>query len=281
MTLIFETSEEYHARQALSAGMAWTMVTECPLLAWYQSAFNPGREEKNGKHFDIGTAAHLGTLEEHKLAERIVVLDCENYRTKAAQETRDGAYEAGKIPLLAKDWELVREIGHMIDLQCDLFRHGGPVEATYVWEWEGVPCKARADKIAGNLIVDLKTAASASPQAFQRAMIRDGHHLRAAWYVDGYRQAMSNASVSVESRAAYRYVVVGKDEPHIVTQFELDARSLEWGRRLYRRALSEFRRAQETGVWSGYGREGENKITMSLPAFAEHQLADLEAEGEL
>ena len=272
---IRESMEAYQARKAMSAGMAWRMVTECPLLAWHHSPFNPSYEPERARHFDVGTAAHLAILEPDELHKRVEVIEADDYRTKLAKEARDSAYFHGMIPLLHADLEMVYAIGHAIELQCDLFQ-GGTAEVTYVWDWDGVPCKARVDYVANRrprvmLLIDLKTAFSSSPAAFQRAMLRDGHHLRAAWYLDGYAH-----SVATDDKVSYRYVVVGKDEPHIVSAFEIGPRSLEWGRRLYRRALGLFRECETTGIWPGY-----YTGTIELPAHAEYALADLEAEGEL
>ena len=274
--LIQESMEAYQARQAMSAGVAWTLVNECPLLAWHRSPFNPDYEPEHKREFDIGTAAHLALLQPDEFNRCVVELAFENYLTKQAQQQRDAARKLGRTPLLAKDVELVYRICHRIEEQCDLFQNGLP-EVTYLWEWEGVPCKARVDYLAnrrprGMLLCDLKTAASASPAAFARAMVRDGHHLRAAWYIDGYLQGVSTEP------AAYRYVVVGKDEPHIVSEFEVGERSLAWGRALYRRALQTFKTCMNSGIWSGYV---EKPTPIELPPYIEYQLADMKAEGTL
>ena len=274
---IRESMEAYQARKAMSAGMAWRMVTECPLLAWHHSPFNPGYEPQTARHFDVGTAAHLAILEPDEVDRRVVQLDCDNYRTAAARLIRDEVYEIGKTPLLAPDADLVIRMCGVIKSQCDLFQDGA-AEVTYVWEWDGVPCKARVDYIAnrrprGMLLIDLKTASSSSPVAFRRAMLRDGHHLRAAWYLDGYAH-----SVATDDKVSYRYVVVSKDEPHIVSEFEVGPRSLEWGRRLYRKAIEMFPKYMKSGVWPGYV---ETATPVELPAHAEYALADMEAEGAL
>lgn len=286
--IIIEPMEAYRARKAMSAGMAWRMVNECPLLAWHHSPFNPARPAENRREFDIGTAAHLAILEPDKFRDRIAVIEFADYKTKEARKQRDECYANDVVPLREQDHELVHRIGHMIEMQCNLFA-GGTSEATYVWDWNGVPCKARVDYLAnrrpqGMLLIDLKTANSSSPAAFQRAMLRDGHHLRAAWYLDGYLH-----SVATDDKVSYRYVVVSKDEPHIVSEFEVGERSLEWGRRLYRRALKLFAECEKYESWPRYDRKfsfgvpslRDHVMNVELPAHAEYALADMEAGGEL
>ena len=105
-----------------------------------------------------------------------------------------------------------------------------------------------------------------------RAFTRLEFNQRAAWYLDGY---LTGASTEP---AQYRFVVVGKDEPHIVSEFEIRPRSLEWGRRLYRPALELFPPCMKSGIWPGYV---EKPTAVELPAHAEYALADLEADGAL
>jgi hypothetical protein len=265
----------YQAHEALSAGMAHTMVTECPLMAWWESPFNPERTVKNGHHLDIGTAAHLAVLENHRFAEACSLIAADNYRSKAAQELREACWAAGRVPLLPQDYELVRRLKKALETSAaaPLLFEGGDSEVSFTWDFDGMACKARADRIAGHTIVDLKTAVSASPVAFANAIARDGHHLRAAWYIDGWNE--DNAARITD----YLYIIAGKSEPHLVEVYRVDQRALEYGRRLYRKALRQFRECRASGVWPGYSRE--EVTTVSLPVYAEHQLADLEAAGEL
>lgn len=279
-----EPAVEYQARQALSASMAWELVNECPALAYHNSPFNPERKPDNAKHFDFGIAIHLAVLEPEKLADRIFVIDAKDFRTKAAQEQRDMAYVGKQIPLLWEDFEIVKRMRKHLEASpaADLLFGEGQNEVSYTWEWAGVPCKARADRLVGNKIIDLKSASSASPAAFQRAMTRDGHHVRAAWYLDGYaelwRYSLADAGTIIPDEmpvrvngSEYLFVVVGKDKPHLVQTYQIGEHSLVRGRTLYRKALSECRQCLTTGIWRGYGPSvsGEDKIIdINLPAWA-------------
>jgi hypothetical protein len=278
MTIHRWTAEEYHAHEALSAGMAWAMVNECPAQAWWQSVFNPEAEPLNHRVLDIGTAAHLAVLETHRFAERCSLIAADNYRTKAAQELRDACWAEGKTPLLPQDYELVNKLREALQASAaaELLFAPGDSEVSYTWDFDGVPCKARADRLVSKAIVDLKTAVSASPEGFARAMLREGHHLRAAFYLDGWNEIPWPEG---PIHPTYLYVVVAKNPPHLVEVYQVGERSLEWGRRLYRKSLRLFRECQATGMWPGYGREPVTSV--ELPVYAEHQLADLEAAGEL
>ena len=274
-----ESMAEYQARKAVSAGFLWRMVNDCPAQAYWESCFNPASVREEARHFDDGIALHCAVLEPHLLARQIVEIDADNYRTKAAQEARDRAYLDGRTPMLASDWAKVQEMRLAIERSdaAELFFGDGQSEVSYTWEWDGVPCKARADRIAGGHLIDLKTAVSASPRAFQRAMIRDGHHLRAAWYIDGWQEQGRDDGGGLPPPRDYLFVVVAKLAPHLVSIFPLSERAIEKGRLLYRKGLATFRQCQETGVWPGYG----EAAPIELPTWYEYQLADMEAEGNL
>lgn len=269
-------TDDYQKRKALSASMAWAMVSECPAQAWHSSPWNPDYVEENAAHFDIGKAVHLAVLEPETLADRVWILDYADWRSKEARAARDQAYIEGKIPLLMeKDYTLVLQMRRQLENSdaVDLLFGEGMNEYAYYWEWDGVPCKAKADRIIPRGIVDLKTAPYASPEVFQRAVLRDGHHLRAVWYIDGY--AAGWATSQIDHRPDYLFVVVAKEEPHLVSIFRLDEGAIERGRTLYRRALHLFRQCQETGIWPTYtGAAGEKITTINLPTWYDRKLEE-------
>lgn len=290
-----EPADKYHARQSFSASMAWDIVAPegCLRLAWHNSSWlNPDYVPIRNELMENGTIAHLAALEEHLLEERVVIIDANSWRTKVAKELRDEAYAAGKIPILYKreegslgpDFQKIMAIRTALKASPLaaplLFESKGNNEVSYGWEDQGtgVLCKARADRIIEEKdtvkILDLKTAPSASPQYFQRAMAQFGHHLRADFYINGWEKQ------ETEKWADYIFVVIQREPPHLVSVFDLDAQALEWGGKLWRKAISDFDMAHKSGRWADYMRD-QMIQTVDLPTWAWHQLADREAAGEL
>lgn len=264
---------QYHALAALSAGGAIILANETPAHYWRTSPFNPHRQpDETSVEFDIGTAAHLAVLEPALFAERVALIQAENYRTKAAQEARDIARADGVTPLLPHQHNTVQRIKEALRAHklAAALLSGGMAEATYQWSTDGVPCKLRADYLVGEAIVDLKTAESAHPRAFAAAAFRLGYHQRAAWYLDG-----ANANALPSTR--YVFVVVEKDPPHLVACYELEERALDWGRLLNSRALDVFARCRKTNDWHGYAPGVE---TIALPTYAEFQMQDRYEAGD-
>jgi len=288
-----ESAAIYHAREAVSAGMIWTWISECGRQAWYESPYNPKRPpSKKLTEFDIGTATHLLVLEAEEFAKRTVLIGHRSYSSDIAKKLRDEAYEAGKTPLRPQDWELVMAMHKALceSEAAELLFGEGVNEVTYTWELGGpsafeptekpIVGKARADRITTDSIIDLKTSTTASPAAFERAMHRDGHHVRAAWYTDGWSEQGNAVKLGVRDAADYLFVVVAKTPPHLVEVYSVEEESLAWGRTLIKKALHEFRRAWEADLWPGYSRQGSRITSVPLPAFAKNLLRLKESSGE-
>ena len=57
--------DEYLAIPAMSGGLLDTLLTRCPLAAWFESYLNPNRVRVSSDEMDIGTIAHAMLLEEY------------------------------------------------------------------------------------------------------------------------------------------------------------------------------------------------------------------------
>src|SRR5947208_408585 len=98
------TSDEYHNhKDVLShSGAIKLLPPSCPAKYrhWVDNPEEPNRE------FDIGRAVHDLIL---RGVDAVVIVDCDSWRTKAAQQTREGAYLEGKTPLLTEQWQRVQD----------------------------------------------------------------------------------------------------------------------------------------------------------------------------
>jgi hypothetical protein len=267
---------EYHAIKALSAGMVWTMDSECPRKAFLASPWNPDREPENATHFDLGTAAHLSILEPHLLAERIAAHGFDDYRTKEAREIRDAAYAAGRTPLKPAEWAMVEGIQRAIHEHPVAQTHfrGGMAESSLTWEWDGLLCKCRPDYLADDrsYVLDLKTTTTVNPRAMARKAANDGWHVRAAWYMAGVK------AVTGVYPDKYLFVVAEIKVPHMIEVYELDERALVYGEQIIMRTLGRAAACLGTGHWPGYGDGGITKL--ALPSWSEFQRAEREENGE-
>jgi hypothetical protein len=265
-------AEIYHADPVEGGSLSSTgarrlMPPSCPAL--YRHEQLHGRPPK--REFDLGHAAHklvLGSGPE------LVVVDADNYRTKAAQNERDEAYAVGAVPLLAHEYEQVQEMAAALrahPIASKLFdpKRGVPEQSLF---WRDpvtkVVCRARLDWLPDRvdgirmIIGDYKTCASAETKAATKAIHTHGYHQQADWYLDGIY------ALDLADKAAFVFVFQEKTAPYLVNVVEADQDFMKWGRVLNDKARDVYRHCMETGVWPGYSDEVE---LAQLPPYADKQ----------
>jgi uncharacterized small protein (DUF1192 family) len=277
-------ADEYLDVPAMSASGAVVMVGRCPLVFWHSSPWNPDYVPERKRNYDFGTSAHLALLEPDKFAERVALIDAEDYRTKAAKEARDAAYAADKVPLLAHLMPQIQAIRDAFDrhgIARDAFKDGH-AERSFFWidaEFN-IPCKARPDFVRrGNrYIADLKTTEIARPDAFERRAYELGYFQRAAWYLEGVE------AVEGVRPKEFWLVVIERDPPHALTVCKIDERALEWGALMNRKAKETFAWCREHDEAPNYRHpdypDRDRAFTIGLPGYAEMRLAERLEAGE-
>lgn len=274
-------ADRYHGQltvaPSLSASMAVTLVDECPAKVFANCYLDPEYERQERTDFDLGTAAHLGLLEPHLWAERIVEIDADSYRTNAAKAQRDAAYAAGKVPLLTGQAKSVLAMGAAARRNAEICRvmEGARFETTLVWQDRetGVWCKTRPDILAvrGDELHDYKTTSCAEQSAFERRAADLLYFQKAAWYLDGV------AAVTGRRPEVYGFIVQETTRPFLTAVHDLDERAIEWGRKMNRAAIDLFAECLETGIWPGYG---ATRGRIGLPAYTDIRLEQRAEAGE-
>ncbi len=276
------TSDQYHADQALGSSGAIEIVDECPAYYWHRSALNPAYKATDANKFDVGTAAHLMMLEPHLMADKIAIIGADDWRTKDAKQQRDAAREAGQLPLLTKHFEIIaamREVLFNHPIAGKAFQSYVPEQSLF-WEEQGVTLKCRPDlaEPRWKVLVDYKTVASANPMSLSTQAARMGWFVQAAWYLDGVE-----AVTRVRPRD-FIFVCQDREPPYLVSVCRLDPQALEWGRAIKKKAVDLYARCLAANDWPGYREVGSDKDTaflLSLPSYAQYQLADRQARGEI
>lgn len=248
--------DDYHAqRDSLSvSGAKKLLPPSCP--AKFKAALEIGEEHK--ATFDFGKVAHALVLGKGADFE---VAPYEDWRSKAAREFRDDAYEAGRTPILATDHAKALALAEAVrahPLAGALFT-GGEAEVSASWTdpATGVECRARFDylpeKVNGRrlLIPDLKTALSAQPSEFGRAAGRFHYAMQDQWYTDAAR------ALGIDDDPAFLFVVVEKEPPYIVTVGQLREEDKKLGRALNDKARRIYAECVATDTWPAYTQPDE------------------------
>jgi len=148
-----------------------------------------------------------------------------------------------------------------------LFTDGQPEVSLYQHDTEsGVRLRGRVDWLrADGQIVDLKTSVTANPAELVRRFWLYGYYMQHAWYAD----LVAAQGIEVPEVDAFRFVVVEKTPPYLVTVVGYDAEAVAEGRRLNRLAIRTYADCVESGVWPGYS---DGRIeTISLPGWVVNQ----------
>lgn len=285
------SAEQYHGPDltpsfALSSSGARTIEQECLQRFWWDSAMNPNREREEKEHFDIGKALHVLLLEEHDFDSAVKVVFFDNWRTKDAQQERLQAYEDGLIPLLAKTYLEVKAMraafwAHPLCQMLDF--EDGLREVTLAWidPETDVWLRCRPDFLPNHsrYMVDPKTADSANPTAFQRAIWNNGYHCQAAWYIDAIKAVRD---IDLDT---FYFIAMEKKPPFLISVIDLTSEAIQYGRLQNRRAIRRFADAMETGEWPGYRDKrfpGDDRaFRLGLPRYALTELEQQEKDGAL
>lgn len=262
---------EYHAaKDILSSSGARRLITSTPRKFYEEMTtvrpYNPA--------FEIGHAAHTLVL---NVGDPFEVVDADSWRTKDAKEVRDAALQAGKTPLLAKEYAQVRAMADAIlehPVTGELFtRNDTTSEQSLYWtdEQTGVACRARPDLAVNDwsLIVDYKTTLSADPREFAKSIAKYGYHQQQAWYCEA-------VEILTGIRPEFVFVCQEKTPPYEVSLIQLDADAVRIGGRLNEDARSIYAACMDSGVWPSYPPSVQ---VVGLPAWALRQ-ADQETGME-
>ena len=139
----------------------------------------------------------------------------------------------------------------------------GKPEVSHFWEDEetGILCKCRPDwQRSDGILVDVKSASEATPEAFQRSLHRYQYYVQAPFYLDGV------TTTTGQAYEKFLFVVVETGPVPGVRIYDLGDYAIERGRDDYRRYLDELHKAQTVeDYWTGYPTAIES---ISLPKWA-------------
>jgi exodeoxyribonuclease VIII len=221
----------------------------------------------------FGSLYHTAMLEPEKLATDYFVMPDVDRRTKDGK----AAWEAALIECGTREQVKTDDLQKTSAMFTALMKHTAAanaitqlreyVEASLFWTdpTTGVECRARPDLIRNDgFIVDLKTAADASADAFQRASFNYGYHRQAAFYLDAWKL------ISGEAPKGFIFVVQETEAPFLTAVYVASPAMIEAGRAEITQDLQGFAKCLETNNWPGLP-EAPQELTLprwAMPAVA-------------
>jgi len=272
--------EVYHGQPtvgpSISSSGLRTIWSQSPAHYFVDSALNPKRAPQTDRPaFALGRLAHKLLLEgSDGLADEFVTRpeQWSDWRTKAAQEWRDGQIAAGKTVITDADLAAVTGMAESL-ARHPLVEAGildGFVERSLIWKdaKTGVWLKSRPDVVphASGLFSDLKTTNSVADSDLERSLSDYGYHMQAALV------GMASEAVLNRPMEEFALVWVEKAPPHCVRVTVLTGEDLDRGRQQLRRAIDQFAECVATGEWPGPGGSRRDAEYLTLPPWAAKQI---------
>lgn len=259
------------SRPALTSTLARELVCTCAarvraMLDGHVTRATPAMVE--GQVIDALVLGGPGSVE------RFVVVDADDWRTKAAREQRDEALAAGRIPVLASAMaEYARQASAVrtqlaargIDLA------GGDPQVTVVWTDGGVRCRGRLDWLrvddgGGAHVVELKRLSALHAHALARAVVERGYDIQMAAYTRGLEAVLP----AVAGRVTWTWVTVELEPVVGVRLVRPTGAMRELGRVRWERAVSMWRECWERDEWPGWSDIDLDPPAWELAAAAAH-----------
>lgn len=249
-------TDSYHADAhdgppSLSSSIAKILLEHSPLHAWYaHPRLNKAYQSEEKVEFDYGTAVHALLLEGSEA--QLVIVEADDWRTKAAREARDAARAAGQTPLLARQLSKVRAMVFAARAAVEaselrgIFTAGEPERVTR-WVDNGVHCRAKFDWLPSDqrVILDYKTAVSAEPEAFSRQIASLGYGIQASFYQRG-------AQAEFGHEPAFILLAQEKEPPYSCTLHGIAPSMKEICDAKVERAIRLWGECLSANKWPGY-----------------------------
>ena len=145
----------------------------------------------------------------------------------------------------------------------------GVVEQRINFEFDGLDMRCKPDLILldRNLIVDIKSSADASPDAFSKSIASFGYARQAALYRDAV--ALENG---VDCR--FLFAVVCTKAPYEVACYELTDEAMRAGQQEAAALVREFKQRCDTNNWLPAWSSGI--VPIGLPRWCRHESFEIE-----
>ena len=239
------TNAEYHAAPGISS-------SDFRLLELSPLHFeNKERFRLEGSQFDLGSLVHKMVLEPNTVLEEFAPEDfegCElNKNSKAYKDAKAKWLESvGNRTVVTKDtWDQADAMAENVKaIAGGLIQNGVAEESFFVDDQVfEIKRKCRPDYYREDLgiCIDLKTTKDVTEYGFSRSIYDYRYHRQAAWY-------LSTLQMAGKEIDRFVFVTVQNTKPYMVAVYEIDAASIEAGKRNYEDLLMQWQQYKKTGI---------------------------------
>lgn len=244
------TNAQYHASEGISRSMLMEFKRS-PYHYWYKYVSGLAPKEEPTPAMNLGNAVHTLVLEESKFEDEFLVMPNVDRRTKAGKELYDDFLNTGKgKTILTNDqFEQALEMATSVinnPNSANLFKDCLVEKSIYfTHKATNIQLKSRPDAMSGSIIIDLKTTADASKNAFRYSADKFGYFTQAVM-----------AKLALESIGQHMdefvFVPVEKSAPYCVAVYTVSHDTLFDEAQDFEVLMTNLARCMESNVWPGY-----------------------------
>lgn len=243
---------EYRTHPAISRSDLWRMKDTPEKFKWYMDHPDPATPS-----LLFGQVVHKLILEPDDFNSDFVVAPIVDKRTKAGKEEWE-RFTAESADKTVVGFDMFHEASEMANAvlkyqpAASLIINGAH-EVPFFWTDNdtGESCKCRVDcltELDGEFaIIDYKTAADASTDAFNKAIYKYGYHFQSAMYSEGVKTCLE-----LSYRPRFIFIVQEKKPPYAINVVDIPSDVMLYGMDIYREFLGTYHECKETGWWYGY-----------------------------
>jgi len=253
---------------SLNASIAHTLLTATPAHAKLaHPRLTVDRERDESSRLDLGTIAHGLLLEGD--SSRVVVIEADDWRTKDAKTKRDEAREAGLVPILTADYDIVKAMvaaaqSAIAESEIAKDFEAAIPEQTLLWKEADIWCRCRPDKATPDwrVVFDYKTCAgTAHPAVWAKSsMVRYGYDLQGAINLRGVK------ALGLSKKTTFIFLVQEIEPPYVLSIVSLAPAWLKLADDKLRVAMSIWKGCLRKNEWPGYP---SRVAYVEPPAFAQ------------
>ena len=236
-----------------------TSHLKAALRSWYHFRRAETVPSEDTDSLILGRATHCAAFEPSEYAKEFWCPPKVDGRTSEGKAAKAEYAKDPRVQLTAEDSADIAAMVTALRNHADagkILALPGDSEVSMVWNdvRSGLTCKGRIDRLitrkSGMVIVDLKTAADASPNGFARSAIGYGYDIQAAQYVDGLRACTGIDEIG------FVWLVVEKKTNAVAVYSATDAQSqpdfLTNGRHRRDRLMRGLVECRKSGNYPGY-----------------------------
>jgi hypothetical protein len=258
----------YHSLPQISSTQHKYIYANSP--AHYKSKYidNPQDTSLKSSSALLGSVTHAAVLTPNELPNEFSIMPDMDMRTKAAKEVYAGAVaaSAGKIVIKEEMLKMAQDMAEsvMSNRHARNLLEGSRTEVAYFWRCpvSSLNFKSKVDAVKDGVLIELKTAMSANPAAFERQAYNMNYDLSVAHYLQGL-QLWTNRQTS-----DVYFIVVENTSPYVCQVYRASDEFIISGHNKWLSSTDKLEKGYINNEWPGYSSDSDEVLTLNPPKWS-------------